>query len=1126
LFFREMTTLLTFTVQNNIVGYLLKDLFAVTTLITFLFLASCREERSVTAFTSLTEAETGITFSNNLNQTAQFNIIEYLYFYNGGGVAAGDINNDGLTDVYFTANQLSNKLYLNKGNFVFEDITKKAGASGTGNWKTGVTMADVNGDGYLDIFVCGVGNYKGFNGRNQLLINNGDLTFTDKTAEYGLTFQGFSTHASFFDYDNDGDLDMYLLNHSVHTPRSYGHSRIRHQSDRFAGDKLYRNDLIPEGVNRFTEVTSVAGIFNSQVGYGLGIGVSDLNWDGYADLYVSNDFHENDYLYLNQGNGSFVEGLKEAIPHVSRFSMGNDIADINNDGLSDIITLDMLPKDEEVIKTTAGEDPFDIYEFKLRFGFHHQFARNTLQLNQGLDREGQLFFSDIAPLAGVEASDWSWAPLLADFDNDGYKDLFIANGILSRPNDLDYIHFISSDSARAAHSYEEFVEHMPSGKVPDVFYKNGGNLIFHDVSREWIGVKPTLSTGAAYADFDNDGDLDLAVNNVNAPAVILRNDVADASSGWLQVELKGSGANTFGVGTKVIVYSGEKVLYQEQVPSRGWQSAVSPVMHIGVGKNNSVDSVHVIWPDGKFQMLSGVRRNQRLQVFQDRAEKVWDYARKRKVDGKTLLTEQKNFPFIHRENNHNAFNEEKLIPHMVSTQGPSFASGDVNGDGLDDVYAGGAAGQAGRLLIQKAGGDFLPVNQPALDRDSLFEDAGAAFVDADGNGTLDLIVVSGGQEFPRDHNLLRPRLYLNVGSGIFQPSEERLPALFSDASCVKPADMDGDGDMDIFIGGRVIAKKYGITPSSFLLTNDGRGKFTDESWRLSGGRQSQAAPGMVTDAAWTDVNADGKPDLVLVGEWMPVSILIQDKEGLFQNRTREYRLERTNGWWNTILAHDFDGDGDTDLVAGNLGLNSRLKATADRPVSLYAGDMDQNGGTDHLLTYYNEGRLHPFISRDQLVKQVPSFRRDFLKYSNFRKVTPEEIIPARDTAAFAINKAYNFASVYLENTQDDFRLNFLPVEAQLFPIFSFCLGDFDNDGNDDLLAAGNLFAVQPEFGRYDAGYGLMMLGDGKGNFAAVSPQKSGFQVRGEGRDITSLLTADGNKLYLVGRNNDSALLFK
>jgi hypothetical protein len=1120
-----MTMLLTFTLQNNIVGYLLKSLYTVTSFITLLSLVSCREEKSVTAFASLTEAETGIGFSNDLEQTNEFNIIEYLYFYNGGGVAAGDINNDGLTDIYFTANQLPNKLYLNKGDFVFEDITKNAGASGTGNWTTGVTMADVNGDGYLDIFVCGVGNYKGFNGRNQLLINNRDLTFSDKTAEYGLTFQGFSTQSSFFDYDNDGDLDMYLLNHSVHTARSYGHSRIRYESDRFAGDKLYRNDLIPHGVNRFTEVTSVAGIFNSQVGYGLGIGVSDLNLDGYADIYVSNDFHENDYLYVNQGNGSFVEGLKEAVPHVSRFSMGNDIADINNDGLPDIVTLDMLPKDEEVIKTTAGEDPFDIYEFKLRFGYHHQFARNTLQLNRGQDHEGQLFFSDIAPLAGVEASDWSWAPLLADFDNDGQKDLFIANGILSRPNDLDYINFISSDSARAAHSYEEFVDNMPSGKVPNVFYRNQGNLIFQDVSSEWIGVQPTLSTGAAYADFDNDGDLDLVVNNVNAPASILRNDTPDASAGWLQFELKGTAPNTFGIGTKVILYSGKKVLYQEQVPSRGWQSAVSPIMHFGIGKNDPVDSVHIIWPDGKFQKLLAVRKNQRLQVYQNQAGGIWNYQEKR-GEGKSFLTEQKDFPFIHRENNYNAFNEEKLIPHMVSTQGPALAAGDVNGDGLDDVYAGGAAGQAGRLLIQRRDGEFFSVDQPAFNRDSLHEDAGAAFFDADGNGTLDLMVVSGGQEFSGNHDLLRPRLYLNYGSGIFQRSKERLPDVFSDASCVKPKDVDGDGDIDVFIGGRVIAKKYGITPSSFLLTNNGRGEFADESWRLSGEKKVEAGPGMVTDAWWTDINEDGRPDLVLVGEWMPVSILIQDKEGLFYNRTREYGLEKTNGWWNTIMAHDFDGDGDDDLVAGNLGLNSRLKATNHEPVTLYAGDMDQNGGTDHLLTYYNQGRLHPFISRDQLVKQVPSFRRNFLKYSNFRKVTLEEIIPADDTATYAIHKAYNFSSLYLENRQDDFRMNPLPVEAQLFPIFSFCHGDFNMDGNDDLLAVGNLFAVQPEFGRYDAGYGLMLLSDGKGKFTAVSPQKSGFQVSGEGRKIQPLSTADGKKKYLVARNNGGVLLFK
>lgn len=1081
-------------------------------------MSSCVGKRDVnTLFQAIPQTTSNISFSNTLTQSEDFNIIEYLYFYNGGGVSAGDIDNDGLTDLYFTSNQGSNKLYLNKGDFVFQDITDAAGVSGAGNWKTGTAMADVNGDGYLDIFVCGVGSYKKFNGRNQLFINNGDLTFTDRTAEYGLAFAGFSTHASFFDYDNDGDLDMYLLNHSVHTARSYGHSRIRHQSDRLAGDKLYRNDLIPSGQPHFTEVTSKAGIYNSQVGYGLGVGVSDLNDDGFMDIYVSNDFHENDYLYINQRDGSFKETISASMPHVSRFSMGNDIADINNDGLPDVMTLDMLPRDEEVIKTTAGEDPYDIYHFKLRFGYHHQFARNALQLNRGQDDEGHLLFSDIAPLAGVEASDWSWAPLLADFDNDGYKDLFIANGILTRPNDLDYINFISTDSAQRYYGYETFIDNMPSGKVPNIFFRNTGALHFNDVSAQWIGLTASLSTGAAYADLDNDGDLDLVVNNINEPASVYRND-ASGQSGWLQIIFEGGDANRYGIGAKVILYVGRKVIWQEQVLSRGWQSSVSPVMHVGIG-DLPIDSMRIVWPNGRCQVMKHVPRNQRITVKQVAAEAIWNYEKAKDPNGSML--KGSTGPFVHRENDFNAFAREKLIPHMASTQGPALAVGDVNGDGRDDFFAGGAAGQSSELYLQDETGKFVFSAQPALLRDSAFEDTAAALFDVDGNGTIDLFVLSGGQEATGDDALLNPRLYLNNGSGKFERSSGKLPRIFVNGSCIEVADVDGDGDQDVFIGGRVVPGQYGVDPKSYLLINQGDGEFKDESSRLLNGR----SPGMVTDAEWNDINNDHKPDLIVVGEWMPITILIQDRNGLFVNKTSDYGLEKTEGWWNTIHGCDIDGDGHTDFIAGNLGTNSRLSATAEQPVSLFAGDMDGNGATDHLLTYYNDGQQHPFITRDQLVKQVPSFRRDFLKYSTFRNVKREHIIPASESGKYIVKQAYQFASLLLKKQGNKFQISELPVEAQMFPIFSIADGDFDEDGTKDLLAVGNLAAVQPDYGRYDAGYGLMLCGDGHGGFESVSLERSGFVVKGEGRKIRLLRSASGGHFYAVGRNNERMLLF-
>ena len=1086
-------------------------------------LASCREDRHHTLFTSLPKTETFIDFSNTLTQTAHFNIIEYLYFYNGGGVSAGDINNDGLIDLYFTANQLQNRLYLNKGGFVFEDITERAGVAGEGNWKTGSTMADVNGDGLLDIFVCGVGNYKSFNGRNQLFINNGDLTFSDATQEYGLSFQGLSTHAAFLDYDNDGDLDMYLLNHSVHSVRSYANANVRYEKDSLAGDRLYRNDLIPMGKKGFTNVTSAAGILSSQVAYGLGVGVSDVNLDGYADIYVSNDFHENDYLYINQRNGTFKESLTGSLPHTSRFSMGNDIADINNDGLPDIVTLDMLPADEEVIKTTAGEDSYDIYSYKLQLGYHHQFARNTLQLNRGIDQNNEVLFSDIAPLAGFEATDWSWGPLLADFDNDGRKDLFIANGIVGRPNDLDYINFVSTDSAQRFSDYKEFIRKMPSGSVPNFMFRNEGDYKFSDASAEWIGTKPTVSTGAVYADLDNDGDLDLAVNNINEEAGIFRNDNPPDSGGWIQIELHGEGVNRYGIGTKIIVYSGDNSFHCEQNLSRGWQSSVSPMVHIGIGNVPSIDSIRIIWPDQRAQLIRGQKSNVRMKVHQRDANSFWT-DRRDDAGLQRLLTSHVAPHFTHRENSFNAFDRERLIPHMLSTQGPPLSKVDLNGDGLDDFFIGGGAGQSARIFLQEKNGNFIPDKQHDLEADSIYEDTGSLFFDATGDGKPDLIVTSGGQEFTARDPRLRPRLYVNDGKGSLHRAGN-FPEVFANASCVKAGDFDADGDADVFIGGRVISGEYGADPESFLLVNDGEGNFSDESTRLNASTKNNRI-GLVTEGVWADINNDKRLDLIVVGEWMPITVLLQNASGSFADKTVEYGLDETNGWWNTLLPADIDKDGDLDFLAGNLGTNSRLRAAPERPITLYVGDIDGNGGTDHLLTYFNGAQQYPFISRDQLVRQVPSFKRKYLKYNNFKNVRREHLIPENQVGQFSVKTAYCFSSVYLENQNGKLLLRLLPVEAQMFPVFAFETGDFNHDGITDLLAVGNLDAVQPEFGRYDGGYGLMMLGDSTGSFKALSFMQSGFLVKGQGRSIGRLRSADGKSIYIVARNNDSLVTFR
>ena len=1090
------------------------------------FLFSCEKKQTSPAlFELLSPAQTHVNFANTLTETEDFNIIEYLYFYNGAGVAVGDINNDSLPDIYLAANQGANHLYLNQGNrssvsFSFEDITARAGVEGEGNWTTGVSMADVNGDGWLDIYVCQVSNFKSFTGSNQLFINNKDGTFSEKAVEYGLNHQGLSTQAAFFDYDADGDLDMYLLCHSVHSNSTYKDAGMRQTQDKLAGDKLFRNDGPEKG---FVDVTNEAGIFSSPLGYGLGIAIGDINSDGFPDIYVSNDFHENDYLYYNNGDGSFTEILSRSMGHTSYFSMGNDLADINNDAKPDLVTLDMKPLEEKILKNSVGADAYDIFEFKIRYGYHYQYPRNALQLNMG-QLDGKINqFAEIAQLSGIAATDWSWSALLADLDNDGWKDLFVTNGILRRPNDLDYLKFISNPLIQQKATNLELAEAMPSGAVPNVVFKNNGNLIFKDVSKAWGLNQEGCSNGAAYADFDNDGDLDLVVNNINEAAYILRNRSETLQNNhFLQLRLKGLAGNTSGIGTKVLLYANGAVQYQELSPVRGFMSSVDNTLHFGLGATIDIDSLKVIWPGGSVQLLKDIAADQTLILEQNNANSI---EKSQKIvfaasdDDKNSplfqeATREVSLAFKHQEDHFYDINREKLMPHMLSAQGPYLAKADVNKDGLDDFYVGGGKNQAGRLFIQTKEGKFMVADTAVWMQDAKYEDVGTAFFDADGDGDEDLYIASGGNEYFGKADALLDRLYLNDGKGNFRKSLESLPLVYENTSCVSPADFDGDGDIDLFAGTRSVATQYGISPKSYLLENNGKGKF-----KIS---DQLDVDGMVTDAAWADVDNDRKQDLIVVGEWMPIQI--------FYNRNRHFEkkvIPNTSGWWNTIIAADMNGDGNIDLIGGNEGQNSNLQPTVEAPISLYVKDFDNNGTTDPVMTYFRQGKEYTYAGKDELAMQLVALKKKYPDYSPFSESSFQDIF-AEDQLRGAIKKeAVLFASVYLENIGDGkFKVHPLPMEAQFSPIKSVVVEDLDEDGHLDMVVGGNSYESQPSIGRYDASFGLWLKGNPKGNFTPVMPSQSGLFIKGQVRDMECLRTASGKEILIIGKNNDSLQIIK
>ncbi|MCX8492405.1 MAG: VCBS repeat-containing protein [Cyclobacteriaceae bacterium] len=1080
-------------------------------------------------FRIVPSSESGITFQNKLKESIDFNIFNYMYFYNGAGVAVGDVNGDDLPDIYFTSNQESNKLYLNAGKLKFKDVTEIAGVAGFDSWATGVTMADVNGDGKLDIYVSYVGDYLIFKGTNQLFINEGVdkegiPLFKNRAKEYGLDLVGFSTQASFFDYDNDGDLDMFMLNHSLHQNGTYGKANtLRFQTHPTAGDKLFKNES-----GKFVDVTKESGIYSSALGYGLGVVVSDVNLDGWQDIYVGNDFHENDYLYINQKNGKFKESLEQSMNHTSRYTMGVDFADFNNDAFPDLIAMDMLPDDYKRLKSSVAEDPYDTYLFKTQFGYNEQYARNALQLN---NQDGT--FSEIALFAGVAATDWSWSTFFADFDLDGDKDIFVSNGIFRRSNDLDYVNFISNDTIQRVLNNKmnerqlHFITKMPQEKVNNFLFDNNNDSTFTNKAEEWGLNKPSYSNGATYADLDNDGDLDIVVNNIDEVAFVYENKTISAEVekpsrvNFLQIKLVGAKSNLQGIGTKVFLYSEGRVQMQECMPTRGFQSSVDTRLTFGTGNATLMDSLVVVWTDGSFQTLVNVKSQQQLVLRQQNASGRFNYSRFTSGNRYFVGKEDELTPvYKHVENDYVEFDRQSLMPFMVSAEGPAVAVGDVNADGLDDLYLGGAKWQKGQLLLQSKDGKFHSVAQPLIEADSTYEDVDAIFFDFDKDGDLDLFVVSGGNEFSGKSKYMSPRLYINDGRGVFVV-DSQFPEVYLTGSCVAVSDFDKDGDVDIFLGARAVPGNYGIPSDSYLLENDGRGKFKDIT--------DYVAPelrkfGFVNSATWADLNNDGYEELVVAAEWRPITVFENSKGRLSLKKAES--LKDQVGWWNTIHTGDFDNDGDLDMVAGNLGLNSKLKADLDHPVRMYVNDFDKNGTIEPILTHVIRGIEFPFYTRDEITKQIPSLKKKYLSYQKFAVAEFKDFFPEETIRRSQKYTATMFESVYIENLGNfDFKIKPLPKQIQFSTANSFSVGDFNNDHNLDILVGGNFFRSNIQMGRYDASYGDLLIGDGRGNFNCVPRAETGIFFRGQVRSILPVtIRKSGYELVVV--NNDSLKLLK
>ena len=1089
-------------------------------------LTSCVKHKKITdvLFQALTDEETGLNFTNKLTPTDQFNMFHYMYFYNGAGIGAGDFNNDGLIDLFFAANQGENKIFLNEGRLHFKEITKESKIPQDGGWSTGVSVVDINNDGLLDIYVCRVGQYESLQSKNQLLIcqgidKNGIPTYIDKAHEYGLDFSGFSTQAAFFDYDMDGDLDMFLLNHSVHQNGTF---RPRNEFlgtyHQLSGDRIYRNDG-----NKFTDVSKETGINSSAIGYGLGIAIADINLDGYPDIYIGNDFHENDYLYINQKNGTFKEEGEQHFMHTSQFTMGVDVADVNNDAYPEIISVDMLPSDPYILKRSLGEDEYDIFNYKISAGYSHQYTRNNFQYNR---RNGM--FSEAGLYSGIAATDWSWAPLWVDFDNDGLKDLFISNGIPKRMNDIDYINFVSHTEVQQKIQQNDMKERdlalvnkFPEIKLANKFYHNNGDLSFTDEDSRVGNNELTFSNGAVYADLDDDGDLDIVVNNIDAPALLYENKKAQSGKkSSLRIDLKGPAQNINAIGARVIVYADSGIRTYEKFAVKGFMSSMETPLLIGLDKTK-VDSIFLVWPDNTYQPVSFSTGQSSITLTYQKGLSLFDYGGitnhyKNPTRQVIDITKEANLEYLHRENRFQEFDREPLIPHMVSTEGPALAVADINHDGLEDVFIGSARNYKSAIFLQQPSGKFIKTMQPVLDNDSSYEDVDACWADVNNDGNVDLVIASGGNEFYGNDPHNTPRVYLNDGKADFTKLENAFDSLYLTASCVVPYDFNGDGYMDLFIGARAVPWEYGQVPQSYLLQNDGTGKFKNVSTNYANGLSNV---GFVTHALWFDIDKDGDKDLLLSLEWGGIIAFINDK-GKFTKK----ELTNKKGWWNFILPCDIDNDGDIDLIAGNLGLNSRLKASEKEPVHLYYNDFDGNGKKEQVLTYYLGRKEIPFANKAELEKQMPILKKKFLYAEDFAKASLRELFTSEKLNQAEVQTADYFANALLINNGNlQFETKALPAEAQLTQFKDAIEINANNDNLPDILLMGNYYENNIEMGRYDADYGTILINKGKGLFTCQT--LNGLALKGQVRHIRKI-NISNEEAYILARNNDSAMVIK